>query len=194
MISKETTQILLNVLLILVIVCVYIHLSQLIKNDGLQIQIMQKQMKESMSQAQRMGLAGMYVGKRDNLLVSKERREKDKNDKPFPLISASSRFNKPVFSSRSLAGSNQIPVQASSPAEVANKLGADTVDIVKAGGSTAAAITAIKPVSEEINDDFEMEPVQTGVITPSETFVGSNNRIQPNAAFLYSSTGRPVLA
>ena len=194
MISKETTQILLNVLLILVIVCVYNHLSQLIKNDGVQIQIMQKQMKEGMSQAQRMGLAGMYVGKNDNLLVSKERREKDKNDKPFPLISASARFNKPIFSSRSLAGSNQIPVQASSPAEMANKLGADTVDIVKAGGSTAAAITAIKPVSEETNDDFEMEPVQTGAIAPSETFVGSNNRIQPNAAFLYSSTGRPVLA
>lgn len=194
MISKETTQILLNVLLILVIVCVYVHMSQLIKNDGLQIQIMQKQMKESMSQAQRMGLAGMYVGKKDNLLMSKERREKDKSDKPFPLISASARFNKPVFSSRSLAGSNQIQVQSSSPAEIANKLGADTIDIVKVGGSAATAITAIQPVSEEVNDDYEMEPVQTGTITSTETFIGSNSRIQPNAAFLYSSTGRPVLA
>jgi hypothetical protein len=195
MISKETTQILLNILLILVIICVYIHLSQLIKNDGMQIQIIQKQLKESMSQAQRMGLAGMYVGKKDNLLMSKERREKDKGDKGFPLISTGSRFNKPVFSSRSLSGSsNQIPVQASAPAEIANQLGADTVDIVKAGGSSAAAITAIQPVSEEVNDDYEMEPVQTAAIAPTETFVGSNNRIQPNAAFLYSSTGRPVLA
>ena len=78
-------------LLIILIITMYVRLSMLIRDDGIRIKVVQEQLeaaqKESMSMAQRYGLAGMRGGTNPyNMLLPSDRRKLPDDAVPMPLI------------------------------------------------------------------------------------------------------------
>lgn len=196
---KELTLILVNALLVLIVICVYVHLSYMIKNEGVQIKVLQQQVKESMSAAQRYGLAGMYVGKKQNLLLPSDKQPKDsKPSDAFPLITNSrGNFNASGLYKSRYTGANgeSIEVTKSTAAEVAENINVPVIDAVTNGAATVGAVAGLKPTSTiETDDTRHVEPVQNGQIESGEKFTGVNSRIQPAAAFLFTSSGKSVIA
>ena len=198
--GTELTLLLINAFLVILIIVVYVHLAQVIKHDGVQIKVLTQQMaaqKEGMSAAQRMGLAGLYVGKKDNLLVGKEAQIKD--PKPIPLY-GSSRCN---FNASELRNPN-IPVQGktneivkSNAASIASSIGTSVATAVQNGANQAAAVTGFKhdDAGNVIDETASIAPQQNGLIdTTKENYTGVNSRVQPPVAFLYRSNGKPIIS
>lgn len=188
---SDIIQFLLLALLIIVVITMYVHLCNLIENDGIAIKVIQQQMKESMSAAQRMGLAGLYVGKKDNMLMESEKRGKGDASKRAPLVMLG-RGNENVSH---LMG--KTTATKSTAVEVAQSLDIPIIEAVQAGAASTSAIEGLKP-SATIEDDSSMsvDPLQNGIIDTAaqETFVGPNSRVQPNAAFLVRSDGKSIFA
>ena len=196
---SDIIQFLLLTLLIIVVIIMYVHLCNLIKNDGIAIKVIQQQMKESMSAAQRMGLAGLYVGKKDNMLMESDKRGKGDASKRAPLVMLG-RGNEDVshlMRKTTAVADGEVTATKSTAVEVAQSLDIPIVDAVQAGAASTSAIEGLKP-SATIEDDSSMtvDPLQNGIIDTAaqETFVGPNSRVQPNAAFLVRSDGKSIFA
>ena len=179
--AKDITLLLINALLVIVIVAVYIHVAHLIKDQGIAIQVIDKRTKETMSMAQRYGLAARYVGERNYLLPD------DKQMKPgnaYPLIT-NQRGNVDCSQFRKSA-KTEVPMQASTASSVAANLGVDVATAIQNGASTNGAAKGL-----EANGTIEATPevappvTQNGLIDydaqgAQEGFRGFvNNRAEP---------------
>lgn len=187
---SQLTTILLNVLLVVVIIVMYIHLTQLIKHDGVKIKVLQDQVKEGMSAAQRYGLAGRYVGKRANLLLPTDKQDVGDPAKRFPLIT-NSRGN---FDMSDMI-SKKTTVAKGNAAEVASNIGITVADAIQSGASQASAVTGLKNDHIVETDETQtVQPQQNGLIETTEQFTGTNSRVAPAGNFLYTSEGKPVIS
>ena len=165
----------------------YVHLTHLIKDDGVKIHLLHEQIKENMSAAQRMGLAGLYVGKEPNMLLPSDRRDKGDESKKAPLIT-NSRGNVDLTTFRK---------PRKTPVEIAKNIGTTVVEAVQSGAASAAAVVDLKPnATIETVDELAVEPIQNGLINTDaqETFTGVNGRIQPVGTFMRTSDGKSVFA
>jgi hypothetical protein len=182
-------------LLVIILVIMYVHLTHLIKDDGIKIQLLYKEMKENMSAAQRMGLAGLYVGTKPNMLMPSDKRDPGDASKRAPMI-GNSRCN---VDTTHWKKAGKVEVNKTTPAEVAKNIGVSVVEAVQNGAASAAAVTELKPNAtiETTDETMTVDPVQNGIIEPAESpegFTGVNSRISPNMTWMKRSDQRPVIA
>ena len=201
----ELTLLLINAFLIIVIIAVYVHLSQIIEHDGVQIKVLTEkynQAKEGMSAAQRMGLAAMYVGKKDNVLVRKEGQITDPH--PYPIYTSSrGNFNVDHLIDKNATKKINVPSQnktaevaKTSASEVAESIGTSVATATQAGATQVAAIEGLKDDHIDNTDPTTyVETQQNGLVdTEKEGFVGVNARTAPAGDFAITSKGGSVFS
>jgi len=200
----ELTLLLINAFLIITIIAVYVHLSHIIEHDGVQIKVLTEkynQAKEGMSAAQRMGLAALYVGKKDNLLVGKDSQIKDPH--PYPLYTSSrGNFNIDDMMDKhakqiNLPNQNKtVEVAKTTAAEVAESIGTSVATAAQAGATQVAAIDGLKDDHIDNTDPTTyVETIQNGIVdTEKEGFVGVNTRAAPVADFAITANGTSVFS
>jgi len=179
-------------------------LSHIIEHDGVQIKVLTEkynQAKEGMSAAQRMGLAALYVGKKDNLLVGKDSQIKDPH--PYPLYTSSrGNFNIDDMMDKhakqiNLPNQNKtVEVAKTTAAEVAESIGTSVATAAQAGATQVAAIDGLKDDHIDNTDPTTyVETIQNGIVdTEKEGFVGVNTRAAPVADFAITANGTSVFS
>lgn len=182
----EITLFLFNILLIVVIIVVYVKLTYMVKNQGLQIQLLLKhekegfRIKEAMAPAQREGLAAKYVGMENGLMPSTNQ----STYKPKGVNAMTSeRGDRPMsymLPGATNTGGNEITVPSTGENEaVTSALNVSQEDLVKAG---AGATASVDFHDNSIPDTSDLPAtVQTGMSEPNkEGYCGSNTRVCPS--------------
>lgn len=194
----EITLFLFNVLLIVVIVAAYVKLTYMIKNQGLQIQLLLKhdkegfRIKEGMAPAQRYGMAAKYTGMENGLMPSFNQNTKKSKYRQAMTSERGDRsmsYMLPGANSDATIGGEEINSSSTNDEAVTSALNVTQEDLIKAG---AGAISATDFHDNSTPDTSELPAtVQTGLVDANkEGYCGGNTRVCPgfldNGSFVVS--------
>ena len=194
----EITLFLFNILLIVVIIVVYVKLTFMVKNQGLQIQLLLKhdkegfRVKEGMAPAQRYGMAAKYVGMENGLMPSFNQNTKKSK---YQQAMTSERGDRPMSymlpgaSNSASIGGEEVKSSSGNNEAVTSALNVTQEDLIKAG---ANAISSTDFHDNSTPDTSELPAtVQTGLVEANkEGYCGGNTRVCPgfleNGSFIVS--------
>ena len=181
----EITLFLFNILLIIIIVVVYVKLTLMVKNQGLQIQLLLKhekegfRIKEAMAPAQRESLASKYVGMENGLVPSDKQY---KGSPKYKTALTSERGDRAM--SYMLPGANvgggEIETPIVNSEAIGSALNVSQEDLIKAGAG-AIASTDFHDNSTPSTEDLPVQDQRGVVEEPNkEGFCGGNTRVCPS--------------
>lgn len=205
MLGRDLSIIIVNALLLIVIVCIYIHLSQLIKHDGIQIQLIHKQLKEGMSPYQRWQRNSSIRGENVLMPAGKRKRPADavilqpvQGTRGTVDLSWAIPDREIVDFSGKLKKGTDIALASKSASEVASDLGVSTVDAVQNGAAALSGVAGLQApgTAPEPGVEVAVDAKQTGVIesTGTESFRSTNPRVEPMTEFMRGSDGGSILS